>query len=59
MAGYYLYATQQDVAPTNTPAATGVPVVNYLQGVIYSVTARRETNDAGSRLVASAVVRPA
>ena len=36
--GYFLYATQQDVAPTNNAAATGVPVVNYLQGVIYSVT---------------------
>jgi formylglycine-generating enzyme required for sulfatase activity len=36
--GYYLYATQQDVAPTNNPAATGVPIVNYLQGVTYCVT---------------------
>jgi formylglycine-generating enzyme required for sulfatase activity len=36
--GYFLYATKQDVAPTNNAAATGVPVVNYLQGVIYSVT---------------------
>lgn len=35
--GYYLYATQQESAPTNNPAA-GVPVANYLRGVIYSVT---------------------
>jgi formylglycine-generating enzyme required for sulfatase activity len=35
--GYYLYATQQDDPPTNNPA-NGAPVVNYLQGVIYSVT---------------------
>ena len=36
--GYNLYATQQDVAPTNNPASTGGPIVNYLQGVIYCVT---------------------
>ena len=36
--GYFTYATQQDVAPSNDPAAAGVPVVNYLLGVIYCVT---------------------
>lgn len=44
--GYYLYATQQDTAPTNDPASTGGPIVNYLtpdrdvvgQGVVYCVT---------------------
>lgn len=37
-AGYYLYATQQDVAPSNNPTATGVPIANYLVGPVYSVT---------------------
>jgi formylglycine-generating enzyme required for sulfatase activity len=36
--GYHLYATQQDVAPTNNPSSTSGPIVNYLQGVIYCVT---------------------
>jgi sulfatase modifying factor 1 len=37
-AGYYLYATQQDQAPSNNPTATGVPIANYLVGPIYCVT---------------------
>jgi formylglycine-generating enzyme required for sulfatase activity len=37
-AGYYLYATQQDQAPSNNPAATGVPIANYLVGPVYCVT---------------------
>jgi formylglycine-generating enzyme required for sulfatase activity len=36
--GYYTYATQQDVPPSNNAAATGVPIANYLAGPIYSVT---------------------
>jgi formylglycine-generating enzyme len=36
--GYFIYATQQDVAPTNDPAATSGPIANYLKGVIYCVT---------------------
>ncbi|MFM7244823.1 MAG: SUMF1/EgtB/PvdO family nonheme iron enzyme [Planctomycetaceae bacterium] len=36
--GYYLYATQQDVAPANNPTASGVPVANYLVGPVYCVT---------------------
>ena len=36
--GYYLYATQQDIAPANNPAATSGPIANYLVGPIYSVT---------------------
>jgi sulfatase modifying factor 1 len=36
--GYYLYATQQDQAPSNNPTATGMPIVNYLMGPIYCVT---------------------
>lgn len=36
--GYFTYATQQDVAPSNNAAASGVPIANYLLGPVYSVT---------------------
>lgn len=36
--GYFTFATQQDVAPTNNPAAASGSIVNYLMGAVYSVT---------------------
>lgn len=36
--GYHLYATQQDVPPSNDPVSTGGPIANYLVGPIYCVT---------------------
>jgi sulfatase modifying factor 1 len=36
--GYFAYATQQDVAPTNNPAATSGPIANYLMAAVYTVT---------------------
>ena len=36
--GYFLFATRQNTAPTNNPAATPGAIANYLQGPIYSVT---------------------
>ena len=38
VAGYYAYATQQDIPPTNDPASAVGPIVNYLKGVTYCVT---------------------